>query len=96
MRDLLEQGQALGGSDIGQGKNRSSPDVFVRMIEILEHFAFGGGRHFCLGAMLAKSQLEVAANMLMDRFPDMRLAEGFTPTWKGIKMRSVDKLLVTL
>lgn len=61
-----------------------------------EHFAFGGGRHFCLGAMLAKSQLEVAANMLMDRFPDMRLAEGFTPTWKGIKMRSVDKLLVTL
>jgi pulcherriminic acid synthase len=61
-----------------------------------EHFAFGGGRHFCLGAMLAKSQLEVAANILMDRFPEMRLAEGFTPRWKGIKMRSVENLLVTL
>lgn len=61
-----------------------------------EHFAFGGGRHFCLGAMLAKNQLEVAASMLMDRFPDMRLADGFTPRWKGIKMRSVESLRITL
>jgi pulcherriminic acid synthase len=61
-----------------------------------EHFAFGGGRHFCLGAMLAKSQLEVASNMFLDRFPEMRLADEFTPTWKGIKMRSVESLLVTL
>jgi cytochrome P450 len=61
-----------------------------------EHFAFGGGRHFCLGAMLAKSQLEVASTMLLDRFPGMRLADGFTPRWQGIKMRSVEKLLVTL
>lgn len=61
-----------------------------------EHFAFGGGRHFCLGAMLAKSQLEVASTMLMDRFPGLRLADGFTPRWKGIKMRSVEQLLVTL
>jgi pulcherriminic acid synthase len=61
-----------------------------------EHFAFGGGRHFCLGAMLAKSQLEVASNMFLDRFPEMRLADEFTPAWKGIKMRSVERLLVTL
>lgn len=61
-----------------------------------EHFAFGAGRHFCLGAMLAKSELEVGLNMLMDRFPDMRLADGFVPEWDGVKMRSVSKLLVTL
>ncbi|HVW44675.1 MAG TPA: cytochrome P450 [Amycolatopsis sp.] len=61
-----------------------------------EHFAFGGGRHFCLGAMLAKSELEVGTNILMDRFPDMRLADDFEPRWSGLKMRSVDKLVVTL
>jgi pulcherriminic acid synthase len=61
-----------------------------------EQFAFGGGRHFCLGAMLAKSELEVGAGMLMDRFPDMRLADDFTPVWRGLKMRSVERLMVTL
>lgn len=61
-----------------------------------EHFAFGGGRHFCLGAMLAKSELEVGTNILMDRFPDMRLADDFVPAWSGLKMRSVEKLVVTL
>ncbi|MEU6852161.1 cytochrome P450 [Actinacidiphila alni] len=59
-------------------------------------FAFGSGRHFCLGAMLAKSELEMAANVLLDRFPDMRLADGFAPEWAGLKMRSVDRLTVTL
>jgi len=61
-----------------------------------EHFAFGGGRHFCLGAMLAKSELEVGTNMLMDRFPNMRLADGIEPMWHGVKMRSVTQLIVTL
>jgi cytochrome P450 len=61
-----------------------------------ELFAFGGGRHFCLGAMLSKSQLEVGTNVLMDRFPAMRLADGFEPRWNGVKMRSVDSLVVTL
>jgi cytochrome P450 len=84
----------------------SHPDVFDPTRTDLRHerafsntneqFAFGGGRHFCLGAMLAKSELEVGANMLLDRFPDMRLAEDFAPVWQGLKMRSVERLLVTL
>jgi pulcherriminic acid synthase len=61
-----------------------------------DHFAFGWGRHFCLGAMLAKSELEIAAGVLLDRFPDMRFADGFEPKWTGLKMRSVESLLVTL
>jgi cytochrome P450 len=61
-----------------------------------DHFAFGSGRHFCLGAMLAKSELEMASDVLLDRFPDMRLADGFVPRWTGLKMRSVDTLMVTL
>ena len=61
-----------------------------------EHFAFGWGRHFCLGAMLAKSELEHASSALLDRFPQMRMADGFEPRWTGLKMRSVDALRVTL
>jgi cytochrome P450 len=61
-----------------------------------EHFAFGGGRHFCLGAMLARSEIDVGMNLLMDRFPNMRVADGFTPTWTGVKARYQPHLLLTL
>ncbi|MET8205908.1 cytochrome P450 [Streptomyces sp. NPDC005373] len=84
----------------------SDPDTFDFHRTDLDHektftaagdtFAFGSGRHFCLGAMLAKSELEMASNVLLDRFPDMRLADGFEPEWSGLKMRSVDRLSVTL
>lgn len=61
-----------------------------------DHFAFGSGRHFCLGAMLAKSELEHAANAILDRFPDLRLADGFTPSFAGLKMRGIPELRVVL
>ena len=61
-----------------------------------EHFAFGGGRHFCLGAMLARSEIDVGMNLLMDRFPNMQVAEGFTPAWTGVKARHLPRLLLTL
>ena len=61
-----------------------------------EHFAFGGGRHFCLGAMLARSEIDVGMNLLLDRFPNMRVADGFTPAWTGVKARYLPRLLLTL
>jgi hypothetical protein len=33
---------------------------------------------------------------LLDRFPEMRLAEGFVPAETGLKMRAVTRLRVTL
>jgi cytochrome P450 len=61
-----------------------------------EHFAFGGGRHFCLGAMLARSEIDVGLNLLMDRFPNMHVAAGFRPAWTGVKARYLPRLLLTL
>ena len=40
-----------------------------------EHQAFGaGGRHFCLGAALARLELKVVLEETLRRFPDMQLA----------------------
>jgi pulcherriminic acid synthase len=61
-----------------------------------EHFAFGAGRHFCLGSKLARNEIEVATSTLLDRFPDMRLADGVVPTWHGVKARALEELPVTL
>ncbi len=61
-----------------------------------EHFAFGYGRHFCLGAMVAKSELASALDMMLDRFPRMRLASTTAPPSQGLKMRSPRELRVVL
>ncbi|WP_430781865.1 cytochrome P450 [Actinoplanes sp. G11-F43] len=39
------------------------------------HAGFALGRHFCVGAMLARTEVEVAVNMLLDAMYDIELAE---------------------
>ncbi|HKT03853.1 MAG TPA: cytochrome P450, partial [Rugosimonospora sp.] len=40
------------------------------------HLAYGHGPHFCLGAALARMQVEVVLTALLDRFPGLALAPG--------------------
>lgn len=42
------------------------------------HLAFSGGRHFCLGAALARAEGEVGLRAFFDRFPDVRPAGAGT------------------
>ncbi|HEX2212227.1 MAG TPA: cytochrome P450, partial [Mycobacterium sp.] len=39
-----------------------------------KHHSFSGGRHFCLGAALARAEGEVGLRAFFDRFPEARLA----------------------
>jgi cytochrome P450 len=39
-----------------------------------KHLSFSGGRHFCLGAALARAEGEVGLRTFFDRFPDAKLA----------------------
>lgn len=38
------------------------------------HLSFGYGIHYCLGALLAKMQMQIVLEELLARFPDIRLA----------------------
>ena len=43
-----------------------------------DHIAFGFGPHFCLGNSLARLELSVMFERLLDRLPDLRLADEVT------------------
>jgi cytochrome P450 len=51
------------------------PERFdVRRENAAEHVAFGHGIHFCIGAILARKEMEVAFRQLLERLEDLRLA----------------------
>jgi cytochrome P450 len=41
-----------------------------------EHLTFGIGPHFCLGANLARMEIETVIGVLLERLPDLRLVPG--------------------
>jgi len=64
------------------GANRD-PSVFphperfdVTRENAKDHVSFSGGRHYCLGASLARMEGEVGLRAITGRFPDMRLLPG--------------------
>jgi cytochrome P450 len=59
-----------------------------------EALSFGGGIHYCLGAALARLEGAVAIGSLVQRFPNVGLAEA---DWSSrIIFRGLDRLSVTL
>lgn len=53
----------------------SEPEKFNIERKSVPHQSFGGGRHFCLGAHLARLEAQEAILALMERYPDMRHSE---------------------
>lgn len=59
------------------GERFEAPEVLDVTRKSGSHLAFGFGLHRCLGAPLAKVEMEVAFETLIRRFPTLRLAVDF-------------------
>jgi cytochrome P450 len=72
------------------------PDTLDLTRESNPHMGFGHGVHHCLGAQLARMELQVALTALIGHFPDLRLAVPEEElTWKsGMLVRGLKTLPV--
>ncbi|OLZ49670.1 cytochrome P450 [Amycolatopsis keratiniphila] len=69
-------------STVLAGANRD-PEIFedpaafdVGRSNARDHVSFGAGRHYCLGASLARMEGEIGLRSIFERFPDLRLLSG--------------------
>jgi cytochrome P450 len=84
----LHGGHISKGAELGLlfGSANHDPTVFPRPDELdvrrrdNPHLSFGAGIHFCLGAPLARVELEASFGTLLRRLPHMELVEE--PEWK--------------
>jgi cytochrome P450 len=88
---VARDGLTVGGVEIGTGEGvypstaaaNRDPSVFERPDEFditrgsRRHLAFGHGRHLCLGADVARAELELCYTTLFRRLPGLRLAVPF-------------------
>jgi pulcherriminic acid synthase len=51
------------------------------------HAAFGMGRHFCLGAMMARIEVEIAMKRLLELSDEISFADGAAPSDRGLFLR---------
>jgi cytochrome P450 len=69
------------------------PDTFDATRRPNPHLSFSAGRHFCLGAPLARLHGEIAIERLLERLPGLRLAGE--PEWRGtMPLRELERLPV--
>lgn len=69
-----------------------NPTVFDYRRDDAPHLAFGSGPHFCLGAHLARLELETFYDCMLDRIPRFRLDPDRPPTFHGGLIAGVSTL----
>jgi cytochrome P450 PksS len=89
---------------LGMAAANRDPEVFARPDSFdvgrdhqnQKHMSFAFGPHHCLGAGLARRELEVAFSVLLERLPDLRLDEERLPRLKchSLLFRGFDSLPV--
>ena len=59
-----------------------NPDVFdIRRVQPRPALSFGIGKHFCLGASLARMEIRLMTRALLKRLPDMKPMPGVEPVF---------------
>ncbi len=104
---LMKQDAEMGGKQLRQGElvfqmlnaaNRDpayfdDPDRFDIRRQKNRHIAFGLGIHFCVGALLARTEGQIVFSTVMRRLPNLRMVEE-KPDWDLHKPNS--RMLKTL
>lgn len=71
------------------------PDRFDMRRPAKRVLTFGSGIHICIGQYLARMEMGIALNILLDRLPRLRLDESHSaPRIIGLTKRSPDRLFV--
>ncbi|HZY58861.1 MAG TPA: cytochrome P450, partial [Candidatus Binataceae bacterium] len=60
-----------------------NPEEFDITRDLNDQIGFGEGIHFCVGAAPARVEARVAVERILERFPRIRIADGFTPTYNN-------------
>jgi pimeloyl-[acyl-carrier protein] synthase len=98
---IMKQDAELGGKILKKGQmafqmlnsaNRdpayfTDPETFDIQRQKNRHIAFGQGIHFCVGAVLARTEAVIAIGTIIKRFPNLRLVEA-KPNWDVTKRNS--------
>ena len=71
---------------------RTDLDMDRAFTSAANHAAFGVGRHFCLGAMMAKTEVEIAVNRLLGRDRRARLRWRRAAGGSGLFLRGPSSL----
>jgi cytochrome P450 len=69
-----------------------NPDQFDITRAPNKHLAFGKGRHFCMGAQLARLELEIVFTTMLRRFPHIRLSDQVPEHHMGLVFRGLKAL----
>lgn len=105
VRRVCREPVQLGGKNIAQGQSvmlllasaNRDPQQFDQAdtLQITRqpnrHLAFGYGPHLCLGAPLARLEMEIAVPAILQRWPDLEL-DGTTWQWHNGQLRGLKAL----
>jgi cytochrome P450 len=89
----VHKGQVIITSIPGANRDPSAyaePNRFDITREAQPHVSFGGGQHICIGAPLARLEAQVALTKLLQRYPNLKLAQDevrwkSTPFFRGLE-----------
>lgn len=75
-----------------------NPDVYNLHRPVQPHLAFGIGQHQCLGINVARSEINLGFNALLDAFPNLRLDPGAQSPYLtgGLEQRGMSAIPVLL
>lgn len=108
-RRITTEPTTLGGTDLPAGAklllmlaaaNRDpavfdDPDAFeIGRPNAARHLSFGFGKHYCLGATLAKAELRIVLEELVQRWPDLELCDQELSFHPNVSFRGPEQLLL--